>query len=147
MFGGSGCTVVFIFSNVIVGMGYTVELSFDMRKKSKVFSLLTCAEEIAHACSASFHYDCSDTEERNYFIIVTEFDDLEDVKRYIHEVKCTKSFHIECVYSDTPTCSLIYASLRYLKQLDRTSASEYRCKKKQNRFNESESQILSKIIK
>lgn len=128
-------------------MGYTIELSFDLRKRTKVTQLLLIAKDIAELCDSVFHYNCSDSDERNQYIVASEFDELDQVIKYIEKINETKSFHIECVYEESDKCSLIFASLKYIKLMDSISAHKYRLKKKQCNFTLDEKLVLDQIHK
>ena len=128
-------------------MGYTIELSFDLRKRTKVTQLLLLAKDIAELCDSVFHYNCSDSDERNQYIVSSEFDELEQLISYIEKINETKGFHIDCIYHESDKCSLVFASLKYVKQMDSFSAQQYRLKKKQCNYTPNEKLILDQIHK
>ena len=115
-------------------MGYIIEIAFDIRLHRQVESYKSYLESIALDCHCTELYFLYEIEgnrsiTRNHCILVTTFDEesLVNVARYIRNVK--KLAIIESVSKNN---ILLYASARYLMQINKQQVKEYRERIKEN---------------
>ena len=46
--------------------------------------------------------------------------------KYIQEIRKKRQNYIECIYRDDSTCDLLYASPKYLRNIDKNFAKTYK---------------------
>ena len=129
-------------------MGYTIEVSFDMRKHtdgSFKQDILQCAENFN--CTTYFvDYDFEGKNrqiKRSHCILYIFFEDdcIDNLIQFIRYVKTKKHTYIECLYEDGGINNIIYASSVYQKQMHKKSVHIYK-----NKFESTNDTILRNII-
>ena len=136
-------------------MSYTVEVSFDLRKRSRVSmfqgEVRECAEK--HDCTRYYTmHECEGrggTMDRNHCVFVVEFDseDTKGVVGFLSEVKRTQYLYVESVYEERGKYNLLYASSKYLRRMDKDAMRAFKQRKRTQSLGEYETQILSVLVK
>lgn len=117
-------------------MGYSIEVSIDVRKKSNEIIAYT-EEQIEYA---AYDNDCIDyytyreTEgtnkkiTRNSIISTIEFerDGIDKCVSFIQKIRKVKGIHLESAYKTHNKVQLLYASNHYLKQLEQIYVEDYK---------------------
>ena len=117
-------------------MSYTVEVSFDLRKRTQVSTFSAQVEELARAYDCSAYYDFYECEgrgrivDRNHCVFVSEYEGEEDAAAFIGKVKRLPYLHVESVYQEGGKYVLIHASPKYLRKMDTLAVRAFRTNRK-----------------
>ena len=128
-------------------MGYTTEISFDIRKHGSFSDIKDKIISIAESNNCEFYYVLHEMEGdsvilRNHCIITCDFNDIENCLEFLKIIKQTKKLYIECVYSNKPHFKIIYASSYYKsKKMSKLAKTNYKKK-----IFSGEEQLFLKII-
>ena len=136
-------------------MSYTVEVSFDLRKRSRVSVFQATVRECAEKHGCTTHYSMHECEghgrtmDRNHCVFIVEFDSeyMDGIVGFLMEVKRTQDLYVESVYEETGKCNLLYASSKYLRRMERDAARAFKQSQKTRNLRECDSQILSVLVK
>jgi hypothetical protein len=132
-------------------MGYTIEISFDMRKQlcnETIRRELIIKSESLNCDEVYWTYEIEGdtTIRRNHCIVTTTFQTIDSLIRYIRYVKSISNYYVESLYTTEIQPYMLYASRYYLKSMDKTKRGEYREKRKNRLWKEEEAKII-KILK
>jgi len=132
-------------------MGYTIEISFDMRKQlcnETIRRELIIKSESLNCDEVYWTYEIEgDTIiRRNHCVVTTTFQTIDSLIRYIRYVKSISNYYIESLYTSELQPYILYASRYYLKSMDKIKRGEYREKRKNRLWKEDEERII-KILK
>jgi hypothetical protein len=111
-------------------MGYTIEISFNIIKKTNVieinYDMISLAKK--YGCENYYYVDLENKSHRKLYVIAFYFeqDDISNLIEFIKNVKKTKSNKIDCIYDDNILCKMIYASGYYLRKIDKSLAKKYK---------------------
>ena len=119
-------------------MGYAIELSTDERKAEMVVEneLMRRQEADKHMCEMQYFTHEVEGKKRKIFklnriqVVIFAENNFESMLKYIQEIRRKRQNYIECIYRDDSTSNLLYASPKYLKNIDKNFARSY---KKQNK--------------
>jgi hypothetical protein len=136
-------------------MGYTIELSFDLVLHPNMSEKKKGIADLALDYNCDHYYYLYDMEAnhkfpRNHCIIAVHFldDDIFHCAEFLkkmRKMKKTEQLHIECIYEDDIACKLIYASIHYLKNIDRQSVRKYNKFKRERSYSDNESVLLNEM--
>jgi len=138
-------------------MGYTVEVSFDISKKSALTMFQDEQRAIANKYDCEMQYFIHDIYgsgkkiKRCDCIHVVLFNDsnyelLIKYIKYIKEQRRT-GLYIDCVYHEDRECDLLYVSGRYMQRMEKASVKEFKLARKTRIINNSRDIELLTIIK
>ena len=128
-------------------MGYTVEISFDIRKHGSFSETKHEIISIAESNNCDFYYVLHEMEGdiailRNHCIITCNFNDIENCLEFLKIIKKSKKIYIECVYCNKPRFKIIYASSYYkAKKMSKFAKINYKKK-----IRSEEEELFLKII-
>lgn len=137
-------------------MGYTVEVSFDIRVQKNVTEFKNKLQETAYESDCETLYFIHEMEgkgkkiQRNHCIFVVSFqcDQGEDIIYFLKTMRDNSCVYIESIYEDEGVCNLIHASPKYLQRMDKSFVKQYKKERRISisKFTELESRFLN-IIK
>ena len=115
-------------------MGYAVELSFNAKK---TMGLLKKQQDIAvkarlYNCSSQYNMMEMEgvgrkiTKSESIHVVIYDDENIDSMYEFIQEIRKNKLAFIECIYRDDCTCDLLYASVHYLKKLDKPMSLKIR---------------------
>ena len=117
-------------------MGYTVEVSFDISKKSALTMFRDEQRTIAKNNDCEMQYFIHDIYgngkkiKRCDCIHVVIFNDnsFDNFIQYIKYIKNNRrnGLNIDCVYHEEKECDLLYVSGRYMQQMEKSEAKEFK---------------------
>ena len=118
-------------------MGYTIELSFNLRKKGDLTETRRVFEEKAlqHGCENFYYnYEMSGhgrTLKRSHYVMTFIFEENdEEVAKFLKFCKAAKYVYIESVSYENTIVQLMYASKQYLNMMEKEFAKLYYIKKR-----------------
>ncbi len=119
-------------------MGYAVELSLDVRKESSWLSHLDARKKMAEYYECDMQYFTHEIEgtgkniEHSDSIQVVYFssDKLENLLEYVRTLRKEKRNYIDCIYQDDTTSTLLYASPKYVRKMDKHTAKAFKRERK-----------------
>jgi len=123
-------------SHVNIRMSFTIEVSFDLRKRAQVSAFSTQTQEMAEKHGCVSHYALHECEgrgrvmERNHHVFISEYEDIETAAAYVREVRRTQYLYVESIYREDGKVQLLYASPRYLKRMDKGNVQAYKASRK-----------------
>ena len=129
-------------------MGYTIEISFDIRKQSSFTAFKNRLVEIAESKKCDSWYSLHEMEgglmvERNHCVITISFENYMNCIDFIKLIKPIKKVYIECIYSTSPHFKIIYvSSYYYTKKMSKEGKQIY----KNNKCSCEEEAIKREII-
>jgi len=111
-------------------MGYTIEISNDVRKPSKLIKNLQERRQMAedHMCEMQYFMHEIEGKKRTIIrsdsiqVVIFGPEQFENLLNFIVNIRKTKSFYIECVYRDDNSCDLLFVSPKYWQRMDRNLA-------------------------
>ena len=117
-------------------MGYAIELSTDERKGRMVIENEFVRRQQAENYMCEMQYFTHEVEGKKrkilslYKIQVVIFskENFDSMLNYIQEIRKKRQIYIECIYRDDLTSDLLYASPKYLKNIDKDFAKSYKKK-------------------
>ena len=117
-------------------MGYAIELSTDERKGRMVIENEFVRRQEAENYMCEMQYFTHEVEGKKrkilslYKIQVVIFskENFDSMLNYIQEIRKKRQIYIECIYRDDLTSDLLYASPKYLKNIDKDFAKSYKKK-------------------
>ena len=135
-------------------MGYTIEVSFDIRVRHDVTEMKKVLREKAFICNCENDYFMHEIEgkgrkmERNHCVFVVSFDvnQLDDILYFLKIIHDEEDIYIECIYRDDGIYNLIHASPIYLQRMEKNFVKQYKKQRKQlnmNNFTKDELRIYS----
>ena len=135
-------------------MGYTVEVSYNLEQCDNVTQINGFVVEEANKCNALSHYQQHEMsgnvkKPRRHCIITVIFNE-EDVllcAKFLRIMKQTKHIHVECIYTDSVRCNILYASPYYIQNMEKHNADEYkkRNKDRSNSMTDNEEILINSI--
>ena len=118
-------------------MGYTIEVSFDMRKHTDTSfknDIFECADNLNSTIYfADYDFEGKNRQiKRSHCILYIFFEDdcIDNLIEFIRYVKTKKHTYIECLYEDSGINNIIYASSVYQKQMHKKCVETYKNKYK-----------------
>tara|TARA_B100001142_G_C13856559_1_gene470414 strand:- start:30 stop:443 length:414 start_codon:yes stop_codon:yes gene_type:complete len=133
-------------------MGYTVELSFDIRKKGDITETKRVFEEKSykHGCERFYYnYEMSGrgrTLKRSHYVMTFIFEENDDeVAKFLKFCKAAKYIRIESVVYENTTVQIMYASKQYLNMMEKEFAKLYYSKKRNGLLYNKDSPIMKEI--
>ena len=133
-------------------MEYSMEIAFDLQKKSNVECTKTTITGLAQRYGASDFYCLHEIEggtsiERNHCIIVVDFieQQSQNIIKFLKDIKSMRHVYVECIYKDDGRYSLIHASPIYLRKLEKKVAQRHRKELKERFFLENEREMIRLI--
>ena len=138
-------------------MGYTVEVSFDIQKKSSLTMFQDNQRTIANNYNCEMQYFINDIYGSGKKIkrcdcihIVTFHNDAFDMMvKYIKYIKNNKSsgLILDCVYREENECDLLYVSGRYIQRMEKAEAKEFKRARRTRTFSDDRDLQLFTIIR
>jgi hypothetical protein len=136
-------------------MGFMIELSLDTKKIGNItyFKNILIEEALKNKCEIYFfNYEFMGRNRKlfkHHFILTFIFEENEElvanfvryVKKHKRSVKIESIFYENCIYE------IMYASSKYLNQMDKGKAKEYIEKRKSNNLFKNDSIILKTLKK
>ena len=115
-------------------MGYAIELSTDERKARMVIINETMRREEAekYMCEMQYFTHEVETKKRRIIklsaiqVVIFSENNFESMLKYIEEIRKKRENYIECIYRDDLSSDLLYASPKYLRNLDKNIARSYK---------------------
>ena len=133
-------------------MGYTIELSFNLRKKGDLTETRRVFEEKAlqHGCENFYYnYEMSGhgrTLKRSHYVMTFIFEENdEEVAKFLKFCKAAKYVYIESVSYENTIVQLMYASKQYLNMMEKEFARLYYIKKRNGLLYNKDSPIMKEI--
>ena len=133
-------------------MGYTIELSFNLRKKGDLTETRRVFEEKAlqHGCENFYYnYEMSGhgrTLKRSHYVMTFIFEENdEEVVKFLKFCKAAKYVYIESVSYENTIVQLMYASKQYLNMMEKEFAKLYYIKKRNGLLYNKDSPIMKEI--
>tara|TARA_Y100000996_G_C22543901_1_gene651055 strand:- start:1202 stop:1615 length:414 start_codon:yes stop_codon:yes gene_type:complete len=133
-------------------MGYTIELSFNLRKKGDLTETRRVFEEKAlqHGCENFYYnYEMSGhgrTLKRSHYVMTFIFEENdEEVAKFLKFCKAAKYVYIESVSYENTIVQLMYASKQYLNMMEKEFAKLYYIKKRNGLLYNKDSPIMKEI--
>jgi|UniRef100_A0A6C0CM31 hypothetical protein len=137
-------------------MGYEIEMSLDLRKHKSVTKIIDDTQDLAEYYECERYYQFSECEgeirrlKRKAQVMVFCFDDnkFENMSNFLKDViaKYKKRLYIESIY-DINRHSLIYASPYYMSIMEREQKDDYKERRTNRSFSETDYFILREILK
>ena len=138
-------------------MGYEIEMSLNLKKQSSnVTKLINETFELANLNDCDYHYQFSECEgevrrlKRKSQVMVFCFDEekFEKMTNFLKEIidNYRKCIYVESVY-DVNKHSLIYASRYYMKLMESDSKDDYKERRSNRSFSETDYFIIRDILK
>ena len=117
-------------------MGYAIELSTDERKGKMVIEneFVRRQEAENHMCEMQYFTHEVEGKKRKILslykiqVVIFSKENFDSMLNYIQEIRKKRQIYIECIYRDDLTSDLLYASPKYLKNLDKNFAKSYKKK-------------------
>ena len=113
-------------------MGYTIEISNDVRKPNKLLKNMQERRQMAedHMCEMQYFMHEIEGKKRTIIrndsiqVVIFNSEQFENLLNFIVNIRKTKSFYIECIYRDDniSTNDLLFVSPKYLQRMDRNLA-------------------------
>ena len=133
-------------------MGYTIELSFNMRKKGDLTETRRIFEKKAmeHGCE-DFYHNCEmsghgRTIKRSHYVMTFIFDENEkEIAKFLKYCKSSRMIYIECVSYENTVVQILYASKQYLNMMEKEFAKMYYVKKRNGLLYNMDSPIMKEI--
>tara|TARA_B100000902_G_C27308313_1_gene916906 strand:+ start:2535 stop:2954 length:420 start_codon:yes stop_codon:yes gene_type:complete len=115
-------------------MGYAIELSTDDRKARMVIINETTRRQEAEKYMCEMQYFTHEVEIKKRKIskmnmtqvVIFSKKNFESMLKYIQEIRKNRQIYIECIYRDDSSSDLLYASPKYLKNLDKNFVKSYK---------------------
>ena len=115
-------------------MGYAIELSTDERKAKMVIvdEIMRRQEAQEHMCEMQYFTHEVEGKKRKILkmnkiqVVIFSENNFESMLTYIQEIRKKRQNYIECIYRDDLTCDLLYASPKYLRNIDKNFAKTYK---------------------
>ena len=113
-------------------MGYTIEISFDIRKHRSFSRFTDRIISLAEAKNCCSYYTLHEMEgglavDRNHCVITLTFSESNDCIEFIKLIKPIKKLYIECIYTSTPRFKIIYVSSYYFaKKMNKEGKQVYK---------------------
>ena len=137
-------------------MGYTVEVSFDISKKTALTIFQDQQRTIANNYCCEMQYFIHDIYgngkkiKRCDCIHVVVFNDnhFDNFITYIKYIKNNKrnGLSIDCIYHEEKECDLLYVSGRYIQRMEKSEAKEFkRARRNRTLSDERDIEILNVI--
>ena len=134
-------------------MGYTIELSYDVRKHGNISTVKNMIIDIAEKYDYDMIYNFMETEghnkkiTRNHQVIVISFDydKMNKCALFIREIKKMHGIFIECVYEDEIVYKLLFASSKYMRKMERHDAKDFVKKRNKKLFSTTEKILLREL--
>ena len=119
-------------------MGYAIELSTDERKGKMVIEneFVRRQEAENHMCEMQYFTHEVEGKKRKILslykiqVVIFSKENFDSMLNYIQEIRKKRQIYIECIYRDDLTSDLLYASPKYLKNIDKDFAKSYKKKNK-----------------
>tara|TARA_B110000438_G_C15770424_1_gene631625 strand:+ start:165 stop:587 length:423 start_codon:yes stop_codon:yes gene_type:complete len=137
-------------------MGYEIELSFNLKKQTDVTNMINKAVELANNNYCDRHYQFSEMEgkvrglKRQSLIMVFCFESeyINQMSDFLKEVlaKYKRKLYIESIYH-IDCNSLIYASPYYMKIMEEHQVDNYKKKRQNLSFSDTDYYILKEVLK
>ena len=137
-------------------MGYEIELSLDLRKHKSVTNIINNAQDLAECYNCDRFYQFSECNgevrrlKKNLHIMVICFnkENFENMINFLKEIigKYKKKLYIESVYNIN-NHSLIYASNYYMSIMEKEQKDDYKERRSNRSFSETDYFILRDILK
>ena len=135
-------------------MGYTIEVSFDIRVQKNITNTKSSLREKAQESNCESNYFMFEIEgrgrkiERNHCVFVVLFDtnQISDILYFLHKIREDRYIYIECIYRDDGIHNLIHASPLYLQRIDKNFAKQFKKQRKTQNLSSDELKFLN-IIK
>ena len=117
-------------------MGYAIELSTDERKGKMVIEneFVRRQEAENHMCEMQYFTHEVEGKKRKILslykiqVVIFSKENFDSMLNYIQEIRKKRQIYIECIYRDDLTSDLLYASPKYLKNIDKDFAKSYKKK-------------------
>ena len=136
-------------------MEYTLEISFDISKYTNVTNMKNNIITLASNYNSTQVYSMYDMEckgrhniYRNHCILIVTFteEDIINCVKFIKQIKKYKSYTIECIYKSSGSYRLIYATLSYLKTLNKDQSNTYIASKSTTYYTYNEYLLLNELF-
>jgi hypothetical protein len=134
-------------------MGYLIELAINLKKNTQVSEIKEAIRSSANKNNCCFMYDTYEYivnnryHYRNHCIISLEFPDVDETFiSFIKSIKRMRRVHIEMLSHENMKNSIMYASPKYLKMMEKDMAKSYLKAKKTKSLFKYDSEIM-KIIR
>jgi len=132
-------------------MGYTIEISVDVRKPNMLLKSVRQRRELAEAHLCEMQYFMNEIEGnkrqiiKNDSIHVVYFveSQFQNLLAFIKNLRKDKSFYIECIYRDDNSTNLLFVSPKYLKKMDKNVAKNFQKEMKKKIIDEEKMAILA----
>jgi hypothetical protein len=127
-------------------MGYTLEISFDIRKNPLSFKSELKILAVKHECESEYFINEIEgrgkTIDRNSCVHIVTFDNDKsgNILPFLRELK-KYPIYVECIYRDD-NYTFIHVSSYYLSKMDKEIAKSYKKGKKKREINELETGML-----
>jgi len=135
-------------------MGYNIDISVNMVKEKTFSEIETTIVNTAelYGCESAVLISEEDGTikiPRYHMIFVINFfeDDFENFIKFIKSIKEYKKCYIESVYSNNLKCKLLYASSRYLKNIDNDISNKYKKFIYEKIFTPHENMLIKELVK
>ena len=134
-------------------MGYTVEVSFDVRTRGNITEVKRELRNIADNCNCEGMYFMHEIEgkgrniQRNHCVFVVNFDlnQIMDIIYFLTKMRQDSYIYIECMYQDDSICNLIHASPKYLQRMEKNFVKQYKKERKTHIYTQIEENFISTI--
>ena len=136
-------------------MGYEIEMSLDLRKHKSVTKIIDSTQDLAdfYECERFYQFSECDGEvrrlKRKSQVMVICFDEekFENMTNFLKEIiaRYRKKLYIESVYNINKH-SLIYASPYYMSIMEKDQKEDYKERKSNRSFSETDYFILRDIL-
>ena len=117
-------------------MGYTVEVSFDIKNKSALTMFKDNQRTIADKYNCEMQYYIHDIYGNGkkikrcdcIHVVIFNDDNFDNIIKYIKYIKENKKngTTIDCVYHEDKGCELLYVSGRYMQRMEKAEAKEFK---------------------
>lgn len=135
-------------------MKYTVEISADARKDASILSWERHIQEVAtqHGCCSQ--YCTHEMEGVNRRVVVCDcvltvlFDDegLHNMLSLLRKVRRDRLGHIDCVYKEGETTTVLFASARYIRRMPKPQGLAFkRARRKRDVIDSDEHLVLEAL--
>ena len=141
-----------LFSLAILYMVYTVDISFDLRKHDSTEDLrrdVIIKAEVLNCDEVYWLYEIEgDTViRRNHCVITASFNTISDIIKFIRFAKMKRVYNIETIVDENNRSKIIFASKFYLTKMSREKVEEYKLKRRENKWNESQRSIINSLTR
>lgn len=117
-------------------MGYTIEISLDVRKPNMLIKSVKERREMAdyHLCEMQYFMHEIEGKKRTIIrsdsihVVYFSEDTFCNLINYIKNIRKEKGLYIECIYRDDNSTNLLFVSPKYLQRMDKNIAKEYKKK-------------------